>query len=250
MTGFSPTRTLRAEHIMPVTAGHVGGWDFSGINSQVTVTGAGIFSISGASGNGNAFSQGNDANKPQYNTRTVNGLDVAEYPSAFPTGATLIGPNQAAWDGWANVGDGPYTLIQVCVMDVVTNGKRIGLIFNNGVTFTDLLINGTSWSHSYVSTGPATTQLDHSVAVAGELALLVATNDGAGNITFNVNNGTPVMASDGVDSGRDSNSNALGSSNPDGLLCEAHVFDVALGVAELANWREYLGRWGTFGAAA
>src|SRR5687767_1999522 len=105
----------------PVTAKLVLGWDFSGNESTITVTGAGISNVTDSSGNSNAGTQTTDSRRMAHGSAMINGNLAAD--SAGDVTKHVIIP--ASITGWANNGQPPFHMLCLFSITTWTTGRDV-----------------------------------------------------------------------------------------------------------------------------
>lgn len=226
-------------HHMPIGhANHYAGWDFSGRYSTITVTGSGVSAITDASGNSRDGTQTTDSARPPYGSRVVNGLLVGNLEN------DQVQVPQSVYE----LLDGPpYTVFCVALFDSVgvNFATRLSRVTGGTVSGNAMLINtGPVLQHIYPRDATIGSINHGTVPVANKIYLLESSMDASGNVSFNVNNGTAVTASNGGNNGGGAAGNIGSTTGSDGAAIETHIFNTVLSEADRVLWRNYLNRWG------
>ncbi len=231
----------------PVTAKLVLGWDFSGADSVVTVTGQGISDVTDSSGNGNAGVQNTDASRPLYGGDNINGELIADSADA----RFLVIPGDVA--GWTSDFMPPYHMLIVCSLQAVVNNDYLLAILNAGAApraAIRVAVSGGNRIRAYFpASGPASVNvLSTETAIATGTTYLIETSvDGSGNASLTINEGTPATVSGAADSGEALTLRRLfdSTSPADAFVGGVYLFNDVLTGPELAEWRTFLkARWG------
>lgn len=232
----------------PVTAKLALGYDFSGTESVITITGSGISNVTDSSGNGNDGTQGTDARRLLYGTATINGSLAAENGATVARHVIL----PASITNWTNNGQPPAHVL--CVFRAVTwtNGATLWSFQNGGGALRFSLrmstSGGTRLEMRTPTAGPGAT-----VTLSTETALATATTylaevaiDGGGNASLIVNEGTAATTT-AASSGESLTTRRVYdlTAAADALMGGIYIFNDALTAPELAQWRTFLkSRWG------
>lgn len=222
----------------PILASHTVGWDFSGVNSTVTVTGAGVSDVTDSSGNGNDGFQTTDANRGALTT--INGIQAID----LEDGDGLNFPASLA--GWPspNNGDAPLqwlTILQVEAFDAGAGVLAFDSIHQLRGQATDEL--------TYQISGSGSDTMSVTGLSTGVPYLVSILNDAAGNASFEIYSSAGLVGSDTATglAAHDavSSDGRLGlDSQQDYRFGEVHLFDAVLSSGGFDQWRTYLsGKW-------
>lgn len=232
----------------PVTAKLVLGWDFSGIDSTVTVTGAGISNVTDSSGNSNAGTQTTDSRRMAYGSATINGRLAAD--TAADATKHLILP--ASITGWTNNGQPPFHMLCVFQVATWTNGRDVLAFKTAGNSPRSGLRLSTSGGNRVEARVPtaapsSNTILSSQTALATNTTYLAELSvDSGGAASLIVNEGT-AATSTSASSGESLTVRRLGdlTASADMKVGAAYLFNDALTAGELSAWRAFLKqRWG------
>lgn len=231
----------------PITSKLILGWDFSGINSTVTVTGQGISGVTDTSGNGNAGTQTTDSRRCLYGTDTINGKLIADSGDA----RSVNMPADVA--GWTHDGMPPLHSLCIVRIETFTNGDYIWHFSTAGnaprCSLRLSTSGGTRFEARLPITGPsATIILSTETAIATGTTYLVEVSGaigGAGSLV--VNEGTAATGGTLADTAEALSVRRLFDvTSPADAWCGAlYLFNDVLTGGELAEWRTFLkDRWG------
>jgi len=232
----------------PVTSKLVLGWDFSGNESTVTVTGAGVSNVTDSSGNGNAGTQTVDARRMTYGVLTVNSKLVAS--TAADVVKHVIVP--ATITGWAANGQPPFHMLCLFQAATWTNAREVFLFKTAGAAPRFGLRLSTSGGTRVEARVPtavpgSNTILSSQTALAVDTTYLAELSvDSGGTASLIVNEGT-AATSTSASSGEALSVRRLGdlTAAADMKVGGAYLFNDALTAPELALWRTFLkARWG------
>lgn len=231
----------------PVTAKLVLGWDFSGIDSTVTVTGQGISSVTDSSGNGNNGVQSTDASRPLYGAATINGELAADSADA----RFLVVPADLA--GWVSDLMPPYHILLVCSLQAVVNNDYLLSLLNASAAPRAALrvaVSGGDRIRAYApAVGPNSVNVlsTETTITTGVTYLIESTCSSGGTLSLTINEGTPATTGGGADSGEALTLRRLfdATAPADAFVGALYLFNDALTGPELAQWRTFLkARWG------
>jgi hypothetical protein len=226
--------------VMPITAKHVLGYDFSGVNSTVAVTGAGVSSITDASGRGNTGTQGTDANRPALDT--INSLQAA----LLDNDAFVSIPIPVS--GLAATGMPPYHILAVVRVASVAAAIELLRIRVGGTVRMSILINSARTISLRYANGAASSALITSVGTLtlNTTHLIEAFTDGSGNASILASGVAEVTGLGAASSGDVMTLGEVGDTATTAAyrIGELHIFNDKLTAGELSNWQTYLNRWG------
>jgi hypothetical protein len=232
----------------PTTSSLALGWDFSGSESTVTVTGAGISTVTDASGNSNSGTQSTDSRRMTYGVLTINGKLAAS--TAADATKHIIVP--ATVTGWTGNGQPPFHILCCFVVNTWANAKQVFTFQTGGGSVRTGLRLSTSGGNRIEGRTPTATP-GANVTLSTQTALATATAylaelsvDGGGAAKLIVNEGTAATATS-ASSGESLTVRRLGdlSAAADMLVGCVYVFNTALSDSDLALWRQFIKvRWG------
>lgn len=225
----------------------VAGYDFSGINSTVTITGAGISNITDSSTRGNAAVQATDSRRMTYGSNTINGNLVGGTAGDATKHLTL----PASINGWTLNGQPPFHFLSIFQITTWTNARDIVAFKTAGGAARSSLRLSTSGGNRIEGRTP-TAAPGVNVTLSTETALVTGTTylaelsvDGSGNASLIINEGTAATASS-ASSGESLSVRRIGdlTAAADIKIGAVYIFNDALTAPELAIWRTMLkGRW-------
>lgn len=231
----------------PVTAKQVIGYDFSTLNSTVTITGVGISDVSDSSGNANSATQATDARRLLHGSATINGRLVASSGADVAKHLTM----PASITGWANNGQPPVHIL--CLFQVLTwTTNRQLMSFQNGGGSPRLALRLSTTGGNRIEARTPTAVPGSTATLSTETTLTINTTylaelsiDSGGNAALIINEGTPATTTSA------SSAEALTirrvydlAAAPDALMGAIYIFSDALTGPELASWRAFLKqRW-------
>lgn len=232
----------------PVTAKLAVGYDFSGIDSTVTVTGQGISNVTDSSGNSNAGVQATDNNRLVYDGTMVNGRFVGVQNTlirflSFPASIT----------NWTGNGQPNYHVLCVVQITTWTNNAKVWTFETGGAAPRNALwlstTGGTRFQARFPTDVPgSTTVLSTETALATDTTYLVEQYvNGSGGAALTVNGGTPATSTSQESTGESLTVRRVGNSSASApmKICAVYIFNDVLTAGELADWRTFLKyRWG------
>jgi len=232
----------------PVTAKLVIGYDFSGIDSTITIAGVGISNITDSSGNANSATQTTDSRRLLHGSATINTRLAADTNADLTKNVNM----PASITGWAANGQPPLHILCVFQVKTWTTARQIVSFQNTGaaprVALRLSTSGGTRIEMRTPTAVPGTT-----VTLSTETALAINTTylaelgiDGAGNASLIINEGTAATAAAAA-SGESLTIRRVGDQTVafDGLIACCYIFNDALTAGELTSWRTFLKyRWG------
>lgn len=232
----------------PVTAKLAVGYDFSGIDSTVTVTGSGISLVTDSSGNGNDGTQSNDARRLLYGSATINGRLAADTGANINAFVTL----PASLTNYTANGQPPFHFLLVFQATAWAASNLFTFQNNGGAPRAGFRLSTSGGNRVEarvpVSAGPSSLTL-----LSPQTTLTTATTylaelfvDGSGNASLIVNEGTAATGAS-TSTGESLTRRFVGDfgAAANAKLGAAYIFNDALTVGELTNWRAFLKqRWG------
>lgn len=234
----------------PLNSKFVLGYDFSGIDSTVTVVGSGIDTVTDSSGNGNHGTQTTDARRLLHGAAMINGRTVAD--SGGSSSRHLILP--ASITGFTQEGQPPFHLIAVVRVRTWTSATDICHFLTGGGSLRTAIRLSTSSGNRIQAIFPASgagsvAVLSAGTALATSTTYIVeAVADASNNGVVFVNDGTPGFNLGGVaDSGEALPTRRLYglSSAFDGEVAAFYLFNADLSPSERTEWTTFLAqRWG------
>lgn len=231
----------------PVTAKLVLGYDFSGNDSVVTVTGVGISLVTDSSGNANDGSQATDSRRLLYGSATINGELAGD--SAADTTKNIGLP--ASITGWAANGQPPLHILLVCQVTTWTTGRSLVSFQTGGGAPRVAIRLSTSGGNRFEMRSPtavpgSSTTLSTETTLTTATTYLVELGIDASTASLTVNEGTPATVAAAPSGEALSNRRLFDLSvSADAKVGALYIFNDALSGAELAEWRTFLkARWG------
>ncbi len=231
----------------PVTSKLVVGYDFSGIDSTVTVTGVGVSDVTDSSGNGNAGTQPTDSRRLLYGSATINGELAGD--SAGDTTKSIVLP--ASITGWTGETQPPMHILLVCQVTTWTNGRSLFSFQTGGGAPRTAIRLSTSGGNRFEMRSPtsapgSTTTLSTETSLTTGTTYLVEIGMDSSNASLTVNEGTPATAACASTGESLTNRRVFDLTNSaDAVVGAFYVFNDQLTSGELAEWRTFLkARWG------
>lgn len=236
---FAPTQ--------PVTAKLAVGYDFSGIDSVITVTGAGISNVTDSSGNSNAGTQATDARRLLYGSTTINGRLAADSNADVNKNVTL----PSSITNYTNNGQPPFHFLIVFVAGTWATANIFG--FQNAGSaprsaFRLSTSGGNRVEGRVPIAGPGANTIlsTQTTLTTGTTYLAELSVDGGGAASLIVNEGTAATSTSAT-SGESLSRRFVGDLGGGGNVKygAVYIFNDALTAPELASWRTFLKyRWG------
>lgn len=233
----------------PATSSLKLGWDFSNIDSVVTVTGAGISNVTDSSGNSNSGTQTTDARRPLWGSAMINGKLAADNGNAVAR--HLILP--ATITGLTGNGQPPFHILLVCSVNTWTNATTLLSFETAGSSPRTAIRLSTSGGTRIEARLPnatpgATVILSNQTALAtGTTYLVEVYSDGSGNGSIIVNEGTATTTAVTASSGESLSTRRMFhlTASTNGYIGAVYIFNAKLSAGELTDWRAFLKqRWG------
>jgi hypothetical protein len=231
----------------PSTSKLVLGYDFSGGDSVVTVTGSGVSNVTDSSGRSNAGVQATDSRRYAYGTATINGRLAADNNS----NSTACINIPATVTGWTNNGQPPFHFLVLFSANAWAVTNLFGFQNNGGALRSGFRLGttgGTRVEGRVPTVGPGnnTIQSNQTALATGTTYLAELAVDSGGAASLIVNEGT-ATTSTSASSSESLSLRFVGSASASSNVKygAVYVFNDKLDSTEIAAWRAFLKqRWG------